>query len=168
MTPYADAADLASYMDPDNPNPEVPPLATILLRSAQQLVLDATVAAVYRVDVNEHAVDVPTHDAIRDAILEQASAWQVHNIDPRKGAVQAPRRVSSKALLGGQVSYVADAAADTYLSDLASGQHLTSAAWTILVNAGLISNHVASAPRGPHRNIIDQTPYDPTTGELEP
>jgi len=169
MTPYADAADLAHYMDPDAETPAVPPLATVLLRSAQQLVLDATAGAVYSVDANEHATDVPTHDAIKDAIMEQASAWSLHGIDPRKGAGQAPRQVASKSLLGGSVSYVADPARDTYLSDLASGQQLTTAAWTILRNAGLISNRVTTgAGRGVGGVIVEQVPYDPVTGVLEP
>lgn len=168
MTPYADAADLAAYMDPDNSTPTPPPLATILLRSAQQLVLDAIVAAVYAVDANEHATSVPIHDAIKAAIMEQASAWALHSIDPRMGAGQAPRQVSSKSLLGGSVSYVADPARDTYLSDLASGQHLTTAAWTILVNAGLISTAIRSASGYVGGVIVDQVPYDPTTGQLQP
>jgi len=168
MTPYADAADLAHYMNPDAQTPEVPPLATVLLRSAQQLVLDAIAGAVYRVDANEHATDVPTHDAIKGAILEQASAWQLGGVDPRKGAGQAPRQVASKSLLGGSVSYVADPARDTYLSDLASGQSLVYSAWIILRNAGLITNRVNTGGSGVERFNISQRAYDPVTGVLEP
>lgn len=167
MTPYADAAELAAYIDPDTEAPPVPPLATVLLRSAQHLVLDAIAAAVYSTDANEHATDVPTYDAIKTAIMEQASAWSLHGIDPRKGAVQAPRVVASKSLLGGSVSYVADPTRDGYLTDLASGQSLTQAAWTILRNAGLISNRVSTGG-GVETFNIAQRAYDPTTGVLEP
>lgn len=142
MTPYATADDLATYMDPDAETPTVPPLATVLLRSAQSLVLDATAAAVYSTNSDGHATQAGVREAIRDAIMEQASAWSLHSIDPRKGAGQVKREVSSKSLLGGSVSYVANPSRDTYLADLASGTHLTPAAWTILDNAGLISNAI--------------------------
>ena len=169
MTPYADAAELAAYMDPDSESPAVPPLATVLLRSAQQLVRDATAGAIYDTDANEHATDAAKHAALKTATMEQASAWSLHGIDPRKGAGQAPRQVASKSLLGGSVSYVADPTRDTYLSDLASGQHLTTAAWTILRNAGLISNRVRTgSSHGSGGVIVEQVPYDPVTGVLEP
>ena len=70
MTPYADAAELAAYMDPDSESPAVPPLATVLLRSAQQLVLDATAGAIYDTDANEHATDAAKHAALKTATME--------------------------------------------------------------------------------------------------
>lgn len=155
MTPYATPADLAEYLNPDDETPAVPPLATILLRSAQTLVLDTIAAAIYRVDTDEHATDTATHDAIKNAIMEQAGSWSLHEIDPRKGAPQVQRRVASKSLLGGSVSYVADPTADTYLSDLASGQSLTLAAWRILREAGLITTRVGPGSGGrDHTTIV--------------
>lgn len=143
----------------------IPPLATVLLRYAQALVLDAIAAAIYAVDVNEHATDPDTYTAIKTAILEQAQAWSLAGIDPRKGAGQVGRQVASKSLLGGSVSYVTDPTRDSYLSDLASGAHLTLSAWRILRNAGLIVSTVVSG-YGPDP-IVTGTPYDPTTGILE-
>lgn len=146
---YATPAQLAAYLDPDATEPPTPPLATVLLRSASALVRDATKTALYNVD---RATGLPTDQGIlsmlADATCEQAAAWSVNGIDPRKGAGQVQRRVASKALGGASVSYVADPAADTYLSALASGQSLVLSAWTMLRNAGLIPNVVITAPGG--------------------
>lgn len=165
---YATAAELAAYMDPDSESPAIPPLATILLRSASELVLDATAAAVYVTDENGMPTHLDTLTAFKAATMEQASAWSVHGIDPRKGAGGAQRRVASKGLGGATVSYTADPAADTYLSDLASGAHLTLAAWRILNNAGLISNRVETGARGGERFNVAQRTYDPVAGTYEP
>ncbi len=164
MTVYATAAELAAYMDPDSANPATPPLATVLLRAASALVDDETSGAIYTADENGMPTALPVLTAFKAATMEQASAWSIHGIDPRKGAGGVARRVSSKALGGAQVSYVADAAADTYLSDLASGAHLTDAAWRILHNAGLISTRVITGANGHERFNVSQRTYDPITG----
>lgn len=144
---YATPAELARYLDPDATAPTVPPLATVLLRSASQLVLDYTAGATYRADAEGRPTDVIKLAGVKNATMEQASAWSLHGIDPRKGAAQVSRRVASKSVTGVSVSYVADPAADTFLSDLASGQALTAAAYLFLVNAGLISNRARTSPR---------------------
>lgn len=151
---YATPAELATYLDPDSENPTPPPLATVLVRKASQLVLDATAGAPYGVDEDGYPVDAYLRNAMREATLEQASAWSLHGIDPRKGAAGAPRRVSSKALNGAQASYVADPQADTALSALWAGDSLTSAALAVLRNAGLITTRVNGGRRWPSR------PYD--------
>lgn len=165
---YATAAELAAYMDPDNPTPATPPLATILLRSASALVLDATAAAVYVTDAEGMPTHLDTLAAFKAATMEQASAWSVHNIDPRRGPTGAARRVASKSLGGASVSYVTDPAADNYLSDLASGASLTLSAWRILRNAGLISNRVETGGGGHERFNVSQRTYDPVNGTYTP
>lgn len=168
MIQYATPEELAAYLDPDAAEPVVPPLATVLIRSASQLVLDATAAAVYDTDENGLPTKAAYLDAMRDATCEQASAWSLNGIDPRKGASQVARRVASKALNGAQVSYVADPKADSYLSDLASGEALTLAAWRILDNAGLISNRVATGGANADVWPLRTQVFDPLTGDVEP
>lgn len=164
---YATPAELAQFLDPDAAEPPVPPLATVLLRSASQLVLDAIAAATYRTDAEGKPTDADTLTAVKNATMEQASAWSLHGIDPRKGAVQVNRRIASKSVTGVSVSYVADPAADSYLSDLASGRALTSAAHLFLVNAGLISNRVRTGSGGVELFNVAQRYYDPLTGDLD-
>jgi hypothetical protein len=164
---YATPAELAAYLDPDAVTPVVPPLATVLLRSASQLVLDAIAGAVYRADVAGLPTDPGTLAAVKNATMEQASAWSLHGLDPRKGAAQASRRIASKSVTGVSVTYVADPAADGYLSDLAGGQSLTSAAYRFLLNAGLISNRARTGSGGVETFNVAQRYYDPLTGALD-
>lgn len=161
---YATAAELATYMDPDNPNPQPPPLATVLLRMASELVRDATAGAIYVTDAQGMPTDLATLTAFKAATMEHAQTWSLHGIDPRKGAAGVVRRVASKSLGGASTSYVADPAADTFLSDLASGTSLTLAAWRILDNAGLISNRAQTGPSGHEIFNVAQRTYDPVTG----
>ncbi len=168
MTTYATAAELAAYIDPDSTEPATPALATVLLRTASEMVRDYTAAAVYVTDAEGMPTHLDTLTAFKAATMEQASAWSLHGIDPRKGAAGVGRRVASKSLGGASVSYAADPAADTYLSDLASGAALTLSAWRILNNAGLISNRVETAPSGPERFNVAQRSYDPVTGNYTP
>jgi len=168
MPVYATAAELATYMEPDAPEPPAVPRATVLLRAASELVLDATAAAVYVTDSDGMPTELHTLTAFKAATMEQASAWAAHGIDPRKGAAGVGRRVASKGLGGATVSYVADPAADTYLSDLASGAALVTSAWRILRNAGLISNRVETGAGGHERFNVAQRTYDPVAGTYTP
>lgn len=154
MPLYATPAELAAWLDPDAETPTVPANATVLLRAATELVRDAASNAVYRTDSTGAAIDSHVSDALRDATTEQASAWSLNGLDPRKGPQQAPRRVASKGLNGASVSYVADSAADTALSELASGKSLTASAWRILDNAGLVSTRVSTGSWGAPRSSI--------------
>lgn len=165
---YGTPAELAVWVDPDtDPAPPIPK-ATVLLRAASQLVLWYTQAARYATGDDGKATDEDVADAMLSATLEQAAAWHLNGIDPRLGAGQIKRRISSKSLSGASVSYVADPKADTWLSDLASGQALTVSAWQFLDNAGLIVTTVGSAPNMPEVFNIAQRAYDPLTGDLEP
>lgn len=166
MIQYATPAELAAYLDPDAEVPAVPPLATVLLRTASQLVLDASAAARYRTDAEGLPTDAATLTTLKEATMEQASAWSLNGIDPRKGASQVSRRVQSKAVTGVSVTYVADPAADTYLSDLAAGDALTAAALTILSNGGMLSNRVNTGGGGTEYFNVQQRYYDPLTGDL--
>jgi hypothetical protein len=147
-TVYATPAELASWMDPDAAEPTVPPLATVLLRSASALVT-RNLSAAYRTD---QATGLPSDPeqaaAIKTATLQMAEAWSLHGIDPRKGAAQTPRRVASKSLNGASVSYVADGQADTALTALAAGDTLTDEAWYTLSEAGLIATTVGTVAGG--------------------
>lgn len=160
MTLYATPAELAHYLDPDASAPEVPPLATVLLRHASSLVAGATAAAVYRVDAEGLPADTKLREALRDATCEQAGQWSLHGLDPRKGATQLTRLVASKSLNGASVSYEANAAAQAALNALASGDELTAAAWAILDNAGLISSRISSA-LADYGRAYDITPTSP-------
>jgi hypothetical protein len=166
MLLYATPAELAAYIDPDAVAPAPPALATVLLRSASQLVLDAIAAARYAATAEGLPKDATLLAAVQNATMEQASAWSLHSIDPRKGAASAARRVASKSLTGVAVSYVKDDAADTAASELASGKSLTRPAWLILDNAGLISNRVRTGSGGVETFNVAQRYYDPLTGAL--
>lgn len=168
MTPYATPTELAHYMDPDaDPVPAPPALATVLLRSASQLVADAIAAKVYAVDSDGLPTVSAQLAAVKDATCEQAQAWSLNGIDPRKGPAQVARRVSSKSAIGISVSYVADPNSDSYLSDLARADSLTSAATTILDNAGMLSNRVGTGGNGTESWNRTQRYYDPLSGDLD-
>lgn len=166
MIQYATPAELAHHIDPDAPTPTPPPLATVLLRTASGLVRGATAGAVYSTD----AEGVPTAPhiaaAFRDATCEQAAAWSLHGIDPRKGRASAQRTIASKSLLGGSVSYAADTRADQARSDLASGETLTDAAWQILRQAGLTTSSIQTAGYGVLVDTSETRAYDPTSGRF--
>lgn len=165
MTPtYATPAELAAYIEPDATDPAPPANATVLLRMASELVRDATASAVYVTDGNGMPTHLDTLTAFKAATMEQAQAWSLRDLDPRLGPDQVPRRVASKGLGGATVSYVADPAADTYLSDLASGKSLTLQAFNILRNAGLISARVQTGYDSHEVFNVAQRSYDPVSG----
>ena len=167
MIVYGTEAELASWMGLTEP----PPLAAVLLRSASGLVLDATAGAVYAVDADGYATATSARTPLTEATLTQAEAWALAGVDPRRGRVQRARVVASKSLGAKSVSYQADAAADAEASDLASGQFLTPAAYSILRNAGLITAAVGTGAWDGHgRGIVHvgATEFDPVTGEVAP
>jgi len=160
---YGTPEELARWIDPDSETPDPVPNATILLRAATQSVLAATVGAVYRTEDDGKAKPGKSHDALRDATLEQASALSAANIDPRKGAGAVKPTKRSKGLGGATVTYATDSRTDRYAADLATGV-LTQSAWTILSNAGLISTRIATHDNG--GVPLYAIPYNPLTGEL--
>lgn len=141
---YATPTELALYIDPDATNPTPPPLATVLLRTAAALVQRAIAAAVYTVDADELPTDPILRAAVKNATCEQASAWSINDIDPRKGAAGLKPIVTTKALDGVSVGYGQSAPIQQALVELAAGDSLTSAAWLYLSNAGLISNRAST------------------------
>lgn len=163
MIVYGTPEELAAWVDPDTEPPAPVPLASVLLRSATQTVLDATAAAIYATDADGKAKSGPVADALLSATLEQATALHINDIDPRKGAGASKRRIASKTLNGASITYIADSRADSYATDLASGA-LAHSAWLILRNAGLISNQVQTRDHG---SLGDYgVPYNPLTGKL--
>lgn len=164
--PYATPLDLARYLDPDSADPEVPAKATVLLREASARVRRATAAAHYYTDSDGMPTDEAVQDAMRDAACEQATPWALWNLDPRKGAAQVPRRISSKSLGGASVSYTADAAADAALGVLASAEGISPQAFEILDQAGLISNQVSTTGGYGRDTYLDARPFDPTSGRF--
>lgn len=165
MIVYGTPEELAAWVDPDTEPPAPVPLATVLLRAATQTVLDYSAGAVYATDAEGIASKTEVHDALLSATLEQAATLHANDIDPRKGASAVQRRVASKSLNGASISYVADAKADTYLSDLAAGA-LARSAWLILSNAGLLTNRVQTRDHG-NLGASYGVPYNPLTGKLQ-
>lgn len=163
---YATPTELANYLDPDAAQPPVPPLATVLLRTASQLVADAISGAVYSTDPDGLPTDARQRAAVRDATLEQAAAWSTNDIDPRRGAAGLKPIVTTKSVQGVAVSYGQSAAIQDALVDLAAGTSLIPAAWAYLHNAGLISNRVRPS-WGVEQFSVAQRHYDPLTGDLD-
>jgi hypothetical protein len=144
MIEYATKSDLARWLDPDSPDPVEPPLASVLVRSASALVGDVIAAAVYATSPDGTPSDARLRTAVREATCEQAAAWSLHNIDPRKGATSGPKRVASKSMGGTSITYATDAGADAALSALVSGRVLVSSARLILEQAGLTSSAITT------------------------
>lgn len=163
---YATPGELATYLDPDNPASEPPANATILIRAASALVGDAIAGAIYPVDDDDYPTEVRVARALSQATCEQASAWHLAGIDPRKGIGQGGPVIASKSLDGASVSYVANNAAAQARSDLEAGNVLTSAAWRILDNAGLLTSAVVTTGNRGGDNYVMTRPYDPTTGRF--
>jgi hypothetical protein len=101
---YAVPADLAEYTQS-----AAPANATILLRSATTLVLDATNQAYYSVDLTTGLpTDAQILAALKQATVIQAAAWAAIGYDPLTGGVQTSTVLqSSKA--GGSSDTFADA-----------------------------------------------------------
>lgn len=166
---YATKEQLADWMDPDADPPAIPPLATVLLRSASALVRSAASGAVYTVGADGFATDARVRTALREATCEQAQAWSIHGIDPRKGAAagQDAKVVGAKSAMGLSVTYVADAAAAADLAALRAGDTLVGSAWRILEQAGLVTNTIDGTGAS-YARPVSVTPFDPITGTLEP
>lgn len=165
MPNYATRQELANYIDPDADYPTPPDNAGVLLRIASDLVADAISGAVYEVDADDLPVDGRYRDAVRRATCEQASAWSLNGIDPRRGAAGLKPIVTTKSLNGASTSYGQSAPVQQAIVDLARGTVLTSQAFGILDRAGLITSSVQTGT--PYAgNVIDERPYDPTTGRL--
>lgn len=167
MEPYATPEELAAYVHPDDDPPAAVPDATVLLRSASQLVTDAIAGAVYAVDDDGHPTLAANLTAVKDATMEQASAWSLNGIDPRLGEQQVARRIKSKSLGNGAASTTYEDGSSDLLR-LASGQYLTDAAWLILANAGLTSNRASTNGGAVERFNVEQRYFDPTTGNWTP
>lgn len=164
MIQYGTPDELAAWVDPDTTPPEPVKNATVLLRFASQVVLDATASATYRTDADGKATAPDVLKALTEATLEQASVLSANGIDPRKGVAAASRKVASKSLDGASVSYLADAKLDGYVTALAAGG-IARSAWLILRNAGLISAKVQTRDLGDIPNV-EAYPYDPITGRI--
>lgn len=147
MIVYGTPQQLAEWVDPDTTPPEAVPRATVLLRSASQTVLDYTAGAVYATDPDGKAKDPAVLKCLTEATLEQAAALHINGIDPRKGAGGIKRRVSSKKLDSATLTYLADARADSFATDLASGA-LVRTAWLALRSCGLITSQVQTRDYG--------------------
>ena len=167
---YASTAQLAAYMDPDSESPTAPANATVLIRAASALIDKAIESAFYAVDSDDLPTDPKVAAALADATCEQAQAWALNGIDPRKSAAvlaQSGRVVASKSLDGISVSYEQNAAATAALTALQSGDYLIPAAMQILRSAGLITSKIVTTDQAAaDTTIIDARPYDPGSGRF--
>lgn len=90
-TAYAQPSDLAAYT-----GAAAPANATMLLRSATNLVLDATNQAYYAVDLTTGLpTDAQILAALQKATVIQAAAWAAINYDPLTGGVHTPSVIQS-------------------------------------------------------------------------
>lgn len=142
---YATPEELARYIEPDAAEPQPVKDATVLLRHASGLVTDAISGAVYATTAEGLPTLQSVLKAVKDATCEQAQAWALNGIDPRKGTAALKPIVTTKALAGASVSYGQSADVQQAIVDLASGLSLTAPAYLILENAGLITNRVGTA-----------------------
>lgn len=160
MIEYATPDELASHIDPDADDPTVPPKARKLIRRASALVSEAISGAVYSTNPQGLPTAPDVLEAVRDATCEQAAAWAAANIDPTAGAAALKPIPTTKALVGASVSYGQSADIQAALVELAEGKTLIPSAWSILVNAGLVSNRVGTAPSwGRHYNLTPTSPF---------
>lgn len=103
-TMLAEPADLATWMAAD-----APANATVLLREASRMVLDATSTGYYETDDTGMATDAQTAAALNQATCIQAAAWNAIGYDPLAGGVQVSAVKSQKAIGSARIQY-ADAA----------------------------------------------------------
>lgn len=170
---YATPDELAAYItgDPEAEAGENTATYTLRIRQASRLVQSAIASAVYAVDGDNLPTDASKLAAVQEATCEQASAWITADIDPAAGTAQLARGVKSKSLSGpggtASVTYEADRG-EAYRVLLAEGQELTPSAWSILDNAGMVSNRVTVAGSGVRDTYLVGTEYDITTGQLKP
>jgi hypothetical protein len=112
---YAQPADLAAYT-----GNAAPANATALLRSATNLVLDATNQAYYSVDLTTGLpTDAQILAALQKATLIQAAAWAAINYDPLTGGVHTPA-----VLLATKAGSASDTFADANLAAQARAEAL--------------------------------------------
>lgn len=136
MRVYATPADVQEWTETAPPDNVVP-----LLRSASALVEEATMLAVYPVN-REGLPKSPAHvAAFREATCEQVAFWAANDLDPSKGGLdeQAVKVASSKSVKGASVSYDASDMARAKQARVDALRELSTSAFQILRNAGLVS-----------------------------
>lgn len=112
----AQPSDLAAYT-----GTTAPANATVLLRSATSLVLEATRQAYYAVDPTTGlATDTQIFDALTQATCIQAAAWSALGYDPLTGGVITTTVVQSTKAGG-----TSDTFADASLAAAARGAAIT-------------------------------------------
>lgn len=155
MLIYATPEELAEYTGKVNP-------ANVgsLLRSASLLVRQATRRATYLVGPTDMPRNPKLIEAFREAVCEQAGAWALLKIDPSVGVAGLTAGISSKSIGSVSISYSSDADIAAARAALASGDKLTTMAWSILQQAGLISSAVQTDPVVSIRRLIPA--YEPT------
>lgn len=134
-TMYAMPADLAEYT-----GSAAPANATVLLRSATALVLDATNQAYYAVDLTTGLpTDAQILAALKQATLIQAAAWAAIGYDPLTGGV-----ITTSVVQSSKAGASSDTFADAQLAAQARAdavQHLVPDAVRVLrLNNLLIPN----------------------------
>ena len=107
-----------------------PANAAQLLRSAEFLVLRATLTARY------DAEDPAALAALADATCSQVTTWMALAVDPAKGAADPGSTVSAKSLGSGSVQYAVSPAAAQARANAATS--LSQEALLILAQAGLV------------------------------
>ncbi|QXJ40753.1 hypothetical protein [Curtobacterium phage Parvaparticeps] len=139
---YATNADVAAYLTTESPIDNVD--AVSLLRTASMLVRRATRRDRYEIEL---ATGLPKNadkaEAMKNATIAQALAWNKLRIDPVAGAAGQTAPVTSKSLGGASFSYgsLSVATQDT-LDALAGGQTLSTLAVAHLRDGGLMSDLV--------------------------
>jgi hypothetical protein len=109
--------DLAAWMG-DTP---APANATVLLREASRMVLEATSTAYYDTDTNGLATDTVTATALQQATCIQAAAWNAIGYDPLTGGVQVTAVKVAKGIGSARIQYADAAMAAQARSDAING-----------------------------------------------
>lgn len=117
--------------------PAVPANAAALIRSASEMVTEATTLARYDTDEDGLPTDPRIAKAFRRATLRQVVMWAKARIDPEAGTVGQEKIVSSQSASGGSVSYLTGM---TEQEVKIAVEQLSTAARRVLKNAGLISH----------------------------
>lgn len=146
MLVYATPLDLARYVtgNPAATEDQAPAEALTLLQSASVLIRRATSRAVYSVDVDLMPINTRIREAFRDATCAMAKAYAVLSVDPSVGAAGVAPGIASKSLGAAAVAYKSTAAQDAAKVAIANGNILTSEAYAILRDAGLLNAAVHS------------------------
>lgn len=151
MLIYATKADLARYVtgDPDATEDQAPVDAPKQLQSASILIRRATSRASYNTDADGYPSLSRIREAFRDATCAMASAYSTLGINVQAGPAATTQQVQSKSLGSASVSYVADPYSSAARAALATGAVLTSEAYALLRNEGLLNAALYSEGR-PH------------------